>query len=79
MSIAELKEPVEWVKRFNRDSFVCFLCDFRGSKCWITYWNDLIEYQLTEFEWVCPNCGETHIKKNMDLTCDHCGFQYDCQ
>jgi predicted RNA-binding Zn-ribbon protein involved in translation (DUF1610 family) len=75
----ETKDTIEWVQNFHREQGICTLCNYSGSKCWITYWRDYLEYQLTEFEWVCPSCGESHVKKDMDLTCDHCGFHYECQ
>jgi len=56
----------------------CSQCEYDNINCWLRYYKDLLEYG-GPIEWICPACGESHIKSDAGLACEHCGFFYECQ
>lgn len=54
----------------------CKNCDYMDTNCFIRVWKDVQEFGETE--WICPVCGKSHIKKDVEFICENCGFTYEC-
>jgi len=53
----------------------CQQCQTTDEKCWMRYQSDILEHGVVN--WQCPQCGQSHIKRNINFSCQNCRFNYD--